>query len=471
MVVCSYPRYLKTERLTAGRRLSSDGSSDEDTAAWCAETLFESSQLEAEESEEELAPPPKVARLDIYQVIGDSPPEAGHVALPLRESVLRYAPPRSQRSEAPSESTSGSVRSVEELEVARALVGLQQVPEAAGEVPTRPQPHRDSPVTSPPRTPPNSATSAGRRDPRVVNPLLFQLLSSPSPQPQPSTPARERTPSPIVVSDESSGTSVEEIRGDGGDLDEGRPTTSRVVETSDTSEAARTSVIVAVEEAQPSTSSGVPVPSRTPGGSVHPFYRIPHVDPADQAVRRFSPQKALSASAAFAKTAWRLPMLRRLLAKPSLTDTELNHLAELVARLLAHVRFYETTSTQNISPFRSIRILGRRFILLDAALAALQVLGEPVGGEWWQTIVNAMPDHTSHATRPGGSGALITFNENLVNLLDEGLRELKRGTRLSMEKTIQIKRLLFCSPFSPSYFKGPSWEEWRVDDSNFDGTS
>ncbi|KAL8445517.1 hypothetical protein Emag_005092 [Eimeria magna] len=462
MLFCSYPRYFKTEPLTAGRKLSSGDSSDEAAPAWCVEAHFESGYSASGESEEESAPAPKLAKLDSFGLI------------PPRETVLRYAPPRSQRSETPLEFMNGSRRSMEELEAASALIHLQQTLEAVGEISKRAQSHGDSlpsAATLPPREPSTRTTLAGHHKPQIASPLLVQLLLSPSPKPQPPTSARELTPSAAEVREQFIRTRLEGIRGRGDHSNAGKLAASQLVVTSDTSEAARTRVAGAAEGAQPSVSSGIPAPSLEASGGVHPFYRVPSVNPMDQTMRRFSPQKALSAHHAYAKIAWRLPLLRRLLAKASLTSPELSHLAELTACVLAHVRYFENTPTQNIAPFRAVRLLGRRFVTLDAAIAALQALGETASGDWWDTIVGSMPDHTTHASRPGGSNELIIFNDNLLKRLADGLRTLKTGVRLSMEETISIKRLLFCSPLSPSYFKGPGWDGWRQDDSDFDGTS
>ncbi|KAL8448291.1 hypothetical protein Emed_003821 [Eimeria media] len=220
------------------------------------------------------------------------------------------------------------------------------------------------------------------------------------------------------------------------------------------------------EEERPSTSSAVETAAACSEPRVHPYYRIPSVNPLYKGVRRFQPERAKSFAFANLKTCVQLNKMRMLLAEDQLLPIQLNELARVTYELLSYVFYYETFSTKRLVPSVASRILGRRYLFLDAAVAALQVLEEPLSQPWWEEIVSAIPDDTAEGLlyAPARHTPATIFHRDLLKKLHWALRVLKTGTRLSEEETIGLKRKLFCSRFSPSAFKESKWDPWREDD-------
>ncbi|KAL8271551.1 hypothetical protein Esti_004586 [Eimeria stiedai] len=215
----------------------------------------------------------------------------------------------------------------------------------------------------------------------------------------------------------------------------------------------------------PSTSSAEEGPDRPTTKGEHPFFRLPIVDPRDQRRRRFNPEAATSFGLAFSRSPARLHAIRGLLLFPRLTDAQLDELAEQLQMLVAYGCFYEATSVVGLHGSKAVYVLGRRYLVLDYVLCALEVLGEPPAGPWWSRFTAAINHDLEDDTgRSRGYRPLWKFNRTLAKKLSLALQILKSGHRLNRQETIELKQLLFCSSFSPSKFRARIWDAWRQDD-------
>ncbi|KAL8448292.1 hypothetical protein Emed_003822 [Eimeria media] len=220
------------------------------------------------------------------------------------------------------------------------------------------------------------------------------------------------------------------------------------------------------QEGLSTSSAAIAAAAPCAGPREHPYYRVPRVDPRHRGKRRFEREAASSAAYAFANTYRQLSTMRALLAQEQLSPTQLNELARLTAEILSHIYYHERQPTWLEKPSNSTPILGRRYLLLDSAVAALQVLDEPVAGEWWERIMSVIPDDS--LTIPFHSLARLQRSSpllvDLMIKLHRALRTLKAGSRLLREETISLKRSLFFSPSAPRNFRNPRWDPWREDD-------
>ncbi|KAL8430818.1 hypothetical protein ACSSS7_005701 [Eimeria intestinalis] len=224
---------------------------------------------------------------------------------------------------------------------------------------------------------------------------------------------------------------------------------------------------------QPSTSSAAEAGADSPEERLHPYYRTPTVDPQYLSIPRFRPEDVTDPELVFTQAYSPLRKMRHLLGRATLGPAQLNELAELATRSLSSIFYLERAPTRNERPSLAARNLGRRFLLLDGVIATLEVLKVPVRGQWWDQITSVIPDDTLEdeaAYIPRLSYEATRFNKKLIHKLHRALRILKTGRRISAKETIAIKRMLFCSYYSPNNFRSPRWEPWRQDDRDFQGT-
>ncbi|KAL8426717.1 hypothetical protein Efla_006218 [Eimeria flavescens] len=199
----------------------------------------------------------------------------------------------------------------------------------------------------------------------------------------------------------------------------------------------------------------------------HLFFRIPRTDPSDQAKQRFSPFIATSAHVAQRRYSLRLYPLRALLVKEFLSAKELDEVVENVHYLVAGAWHFEDQKVCKPHTTRTVRELGRRYLVMDAVLAGLQVLGESTTRPWWRELAKRVNADNLDAKPITARTPEALLNAALSHKLCAAINILKTGARLSAEETVKLKRMLFCSPLSPSIFKLAQWDVWRRDDQRF----
>ncbi|KAL8425878.1 hypothetical protein Efla_007751 [Eimeria flavescens] len=324
-----------------------------------------------------------------------------------------------------------------ELEAAQALLQLHDI---AARVSGTPATHSDSPL---PPTRPVSADgsvievlsgASPSYSPQMTAHQLSELLLQPQ-----SLSQTSRSPEESFNSDASNeaGASSGEF---GGSSDTGQPGTSAAG-------------VAAFRE--------------------HAFYRTPTVLPQYRDLKLFNPEATRSFGLAFTQPLRRLLDLRKKLSQDTLSPAQLSELADRSTELLAYLYHYEDYPAMDRRNHLAVRTLGMRYLILDAIVCALQVLGVPIEGPWWNAITRRIPDEAAKLSgfRPYPRQRAQTFHHELLRKLVAALQTLKTGNRLSRDETIALKRMLFCSEFSPANFKRPRWNPWRQDDKDFTGES
>ncbi|KAL8269466.1 hypothetical protein Esti_006605 [Eimeria stiedai] len=172
----------------------------------------------------------------------------------------------------------------------------------------------------------------------------------------------------------------------------------------------------------------------------HAFSRLPRVLGGDPSIHgSFSnPQRAVSCKWSPLVDVRGLQVLSTLLAQKELSRNQLQRVGDMVELVMGHLALNEGEPLLN-SPSRAIETLGYRFLLLDATVAALQLLGVSCSGPWWEQMVSHIPDEYNYP----------------FTKLTAAIRILKGGHRP------QPKVL------SPLRFLAPAWDSWREADKNF----
>ncbi|KAL8446451.1 hypothetical protein Emed_004905 [Eimeria media] len=204
------------------------------------------------------------------------------------------------------------------------------------------------------------------------------------------------------------------------------------------------------------------------GGPVreHAFSRLPQLPPGNPSAYRsvFSPRRALGGEPVALRAPW-LQKVFHLLAQEQLSPGEMKEVATAAELLIGHLAFNETRVLRDW-PTRAAAVLGLRFLMLDFTVSALQLLGVPRSGDWWETTVNrvAGPNIQSFTK---WDDRLARFNFDLVRRLTAAIGVLKTGQRPSANELVHIKRCLFCSKCSPLRLLKPVWDSWREADRQF----
>ncbi|KAL8438155.1 hypothetical protein ACSSS7_000390 [Eimeria intestinalis] len=199
----------------------------------------------------------------------------------------------------------------------------------------------------------------------------------------------------------------------------------------------------------------------------HAFSRlpvVPHADPSAYSSiidRNRSKSKKASSSVQLRV----LRKLRTLLARPTLSPSELQQVAEIAGDLISHLTFEEGGEVPKC-PSYAVEKLGYRFLLLDLTVSALQVLGVPRSGTWWNDVISQIGDDYTVPFRKWFD-ELARFNFNLMTRLTTAIRILKDGDRPDRNLVVHLKRCLFCCKQSPIRFLRPGYDPWREDDKKF----
>ncbi|KAL8425875.1 hypothetical protein Efla_007748 [Eimeria flavescens] len=224
-------------------------------------------------------------------------------------------------------------------------------------------------------------------------------------------------------------------------------------------------------DGQPGASSAVHPPVVASAYAQHPFFRLPLVNVPQQARPRVNTKLEPYGTLTSRQLHPLLHIARELLVKPALEKQDLIRLSAVVHELISYGYHYEVDSAAHKRATRACQVLGRRFLLLDAVLSGLQVLGDQPRGEWWETFAAAV-SHDADEVRPEEPvrSPVINFNRRLMRKLVQALRVLKTGARLSAQETVTLKQMLLCSPLSPKAFLKSPWDLWRQDDRDFNGS-
>lgn len=229
------------------------------------------------------------------------------------------------------------------------------------------------------------------------------------------------------------------------------------------------------DDEQPSTSAAVSAapsgagagPSGPPSGpqgiGSHAYVRLPVVEQG--AIRRqFSMERAFSATYPHKRRDQVFGTFHRLFALPSLNA---GHVEELM-RAAEGVANYATKKMGSHKaydmPSHAVAKLGRYFLMFDCLVCTLELLGDSmVPWEWWEEFTKLFDTEERFPPPTENTRQKVAFAMELSNRLSEALAIYKTGKRPPLQDIIEIKRMLFCSRFSPQPFQEPMWEPWRQD--------
>ncbi|KAL8438165.1 hypothetical protein ACSSS7_000400 [Eimeria intestinalis] len=211
-----------------------------------------------------------------------------------------------------------------------------------------------------------------------------------------------------------------------------------------------------------------PHPSEAGGEEVveHAFSRLPRVEGGDPSAYRslLDPERAIRLTGRATLQVSAVRTLSALLAQDELFLFQLPQFVMLTEHLLGHLAFHESRPLSP-RPSYALEVLGFRFLLMDMAVSALQLLGVPPSGPWWDHMVSQIPDEYIHPVKRAKE--LVSFNINLMRRLTVAIRELKSGHRPSPHLLVHLKRCLFCCVHSPLRFLRPAFDRWREDDNKY----
>lgn len=214
--------------------------------------------------------------------------------------------------------------------------------------------------------------------------------------------------------------------------------------------------------AQPSTPLITPPPTQPgpDGGVVHPFVRLPTLQPG----LKIRPWR-LSLKGAGPLNKLRQPLLleiRRLLLQPSLSSEDMERLMAN-AEALASYAWSRFGSRPRFSskPVDVVREQGLKFMVFSALHSVTQLAG-PLPS-WWPEIAKASLTNIDAPLEAPTRRTSSPANRELAEGLRLALLQYRSGNAPPPKEVIRLKRLLLCSQWALTFFRGPEWEPWRDD--------
>ncbi|CDJ46024.1 hypothetical protein EBH_0010600 [Eimeria brunetti] len=210
----------------------------------------------------------------------------------------------------------------------------------------------------------------------------------------------------------------------------------------------------------------LPIPESTVSSSDgHPFARLPALSvmkvPAGISVDM---KRAVESGGGMRNPEALLEKAHSLLSRELLYPGHMAELAHVAGMLLAHAMHHQSRDLSKQKLSRAVKQLGIRFLVLDAAVSAFVVLDQEPDAARWKVITNAinhafppLPVRPAHTGRPN-------VNYYRARDLSRAIQMLKTGQRPDSAQLIRLKRMLFCLPSSPAYFKRRVFDGWRLDD-------
>ncbi|CDI79710.1 hypothetical protein EAH_00045350 [Eimeria acervulina] len=207
------------------------------------------------------------------------------------------------------------------------------------------------------------------------------------------------------------------------------------------------------------------------GGDVrlHPFVRLPVVNPRDIR-RRFRAEFALLLRFPRQSPMESYTTMRSLFAKASLTPEEIQTLireAELVAC------YANDKLTRPLKRRRANYLfvkLSSIFMAFDHLVRTIELLGEKMNtGSWWAQFVQRF--HTDYCFSERGRNERTEMLNKLVNRLSAALSIYKGGRRPAFTEIIELKRAIISHAYKRTQLSNPLWKLWMDDDNKFSSSS
>ncbi|CDI75843.1 hypothetical protein EPH_0006400 [Eimeria praecox] len=160
---------------------------------------------------------------------------------------------------------------------------------------------------------------------------------------------------------------------------------------------------------------------------------------------------------------------RRLFMKDALNQVDVALLGAYVEELAIASAPRARATKRMARPLHGVLTIGRQFLIFDAMVSALNVLGiSPASCTWWEAFIECFDTNFRYADpldRMRNSGRVST---DLANRMLDAICIYKQGKRPAPEEIIDIKRVLFFSPYSPIRFRASIWDPWRSDYASFE---
>ncbi|CDJ67355.1 hypothetical protein, conserved [Eimeria necatrix] len=209
-------------------------------------------------------------------------------------------------------------------------------------------------------------------------------------------------------------------------------------------------------------------PNKDDSRKVHPYVRLPVLAPG------VKPRQSLDLSdlsmVRNLPIVTHLKVVRDLFALPVLNLTNANMLVTAVEELAIRAIALMTASVSLLRPSNAVRALGRRFLVFNAVHSAMRVLGNNTQLEHlWREMLRVVPTEYSHEG-PRAFSHKSEFQFTLAKELSAAMELYKAGKAPTEEQELKIKRALFCSTYSPTCFLETLWDQWRLDDEEFQKT-
>ncbi|CDJ48994.1 hypothetical protein, conserved [Eimeria brunetti] len=204
---------------------------------------------------------------------------------------------------------------------------------------------------------------------------------------------------------------------------------------------------------------------RGPDWNLHPFVRLPMVDP--RVVQRlFRPEFALSLNMNIPSPMDSYTTMRRLFAKPSLTARDVETLMLEAENLANYARDKLTRPCVSSKSSYIFRKLSSIFMAFDYLVSTIQLLGEKMlAGLWWNEFASMFQTEFHFA----GAASMKRTRRltDLVNRLSVALSIYKRGCRPPAGEIIELKRMILTQQCKGNQLSNPLWALWLEDDSKF----
>lgn len=194
----------------------------------------------------------------------------------------------------------------------------------------------------------------------------------------------------------------------------------------------------------------------------HPFVRLPGREEGP-VTRPFIIRPFFAYEFASRFAARLLEEAHLYMGKAKLSLVDLEHLTLLAERLACHLMHYQKDPLLNTSPYHALRKLGMRFLLLDAFVCTLQVLGYDTRQPWFLNFVKNVPHECTFVHARYISTKQARFNQLLVQRLAYAVGTLKHGLRPCSRDIIELKLNLMCNPLSLQAFQCRIFQPWRSD--------
>ncbi|CDJ36473.1 uncharacterized protein EMH_0086830 [Eimeria mitis] len=156
--------------------------------------------------------------------------------------------------------------------------------------------------------------------------------------------------------------------------------------------------------------------------------------------------------------------LRYMFMRQALNDVEAGFLAGYVQQLAVASAARARAAKRMARAGHGVVNIGQQFLVLDAIVSAMYVLGEsPPSCTWWKAFIECFDT----GYRYSGPGHRTTesgiVNIDVANRMLACMSAYKAGKRPQLEEIIDLKLILFFSPHMPIRFKSAKWDPWRQD--------